>query len=749
MCNHITHRATTNQPFLDDAANVFLNGKLLRPESDKYYISVQHDLVEFTNTKKQNALIDRFIDEGITACVVSNSSISDTKPLATETDGLFFSINIYEYAETVADFIIDKHGYKKPLDGDYRIITAAGWKTITLDAPITEDYEDMASRLFFNPELREVLKDSYVDTDNDSLLDLEEIRFDWLGTNSEGKNVQITWDEYGNVVLPTFSDCMESKDDLFYMNNVIKGMYPYEINLYGNFRILPIFSDPTLADSDYDGIDDTKDKTPLENVIYTSLTSQYSVNKEKKDEFHGEISYSVDMRDFFKPETKYNPKLSTFASVLATTAYSSNDKRTIEYNGDLNADGVLKLHGFDEDKTFDYDLRWFYGDSEKRPHFDDVHVSKMYISHKDLEYNSAKKTVIAIVIEGTEGSIEQWTSNFDLGSTIEYEAVKKWRESGYADTSDFDNTLNYWLKNNNKRELYSYSYWRTPENHKGFDIVANRFKDYIDKYIKEYCSDVNKDDMVFFVTGHSRGVAAANILSAYLIDDGKKVSAYTFACSGTTTNDKANDSSYDSIFNIVNADDFVPMVPMNAWHFKRYGKTADEYCICDYYEREWESIMLKSYGGKIDYNPDTHDDLIKTVDALAEIAKDANGHYNRNNCYIFTCECHGDGSFGKETTTFYFTEDIIPENAKPFYCSEENGIGYYICQTPAYFMQLVAAVSSDTQGKLNFQFASNISNRYEKAKGKLVLSKLSGINHPHYLQSYYILSKHIASPDFK
>ena len=92
-------------------------------------------------------------------------------------------------------------------------------------------------------------------------------------------------------------------------------------------------------------------------------------------------------------------------------------------------------------------------------------------------------------------------------------------------------------------------------------------------------------DPLFLVTGHSRGAAVANILGARLTDrfGAESVYAYTFATPRTVRGDYP---SYDNIFNVINPCDMVPMLPLAAWGFERYGidrvlpvDTADEALI--------------------------------------------------------------------------------------------------------------------------------------------------------------------------
>lgn len=75
---------------------------------------------------------------------------------------------------------------------------------------------------------------------------------------------------------------------------------------------------------------------------------------------------------------------------------------------------------------------------------------------------------------------------------------------------------------------------------------------------------------LFLVTGHSRGAAVANILGAKLTErfGAENVYAYTFATPRTV---RGEYPSYENIFNVINPCDMIPMLPLEAWGFERYG----------------------------------------------------------------------------------------------------------------------------------------------------------------------------------
>ncbi|MCL2741588.1 MAG: lipase family protein, partial [Oscillospiraceae bacterium] len=86
-----------------------------------------------------------------------------------------------------------------------------------------------------------------------------------------------------------------------------------------------------------------------------------------------------------------------------------------------------------------------------------------------------------------------------------------------------------------------------------------------------------RDDVMVWVTGHSRGAAVANLLAAGLVGGegpvGKgKVFAYTFATPNVTQNPAAGGAAaYGCIHNLINAEDFIAYMPLAEWGFGRYG----------------------------------------------------------------------------------------------------------------------------------------------------------------------------------
>lgn len=503
---------------------------------------------------------------------------------------------------------------------------------------------------------KEEVDNNTIDSDNDGISDAEEL----------GKKEVRDLSEFKEALLQSKGIDVDIEDE---------EESTVEVYSYG--------SNPTLADTDFDGIDDKDDSKPKDNNFTSTLKTNFATSK---------VSYNMDYRNFFKGNTSYNKDLSTISLLYSTVIYSKSD-----IDG-MNISKFMEKHGLKDVK--DYNLKGKYGDSD---------LSEAYIGHRKVTYNGTTKEIIAIVIRGTNSSIEEWESNFDIGSTD--------LKSKFPD-------------------------WKVSENHKGFDVAATRLLRCLNEYETSGYLDASAKK-TYWITGHSRGAGLANIMGARLIDASKEVYAYTFASPGTTTSNKA--ANYTGIYNIINKEDLIPKLPMSKWDFKHYGKSYTQ-SIADNYEKEWENLT-----DIFDYNPDTFG-LDDTVNALADIMN------NRNDAYVFTCKCHGDGSKDNITIRNYGTSKSsregaiakIPSNALP-YCAIKRydgkgivGWDFTVCQKPEYFMQILASFMAGDINAYRFAVELDVAKRYEKAKTAIVKSGIGGLAHPHYTESYYVLSKHIS-----
>ncbi|MBQ7133214.1 MAG: hypothetical protein IJO20_01815 [Ruminococcus sp.] len=175
-------------------------------------------------------------------------------------------------------------------------------------------------------------------------------------------------------------------------------------------------------------------------------------------------------------------------------------------------------------------------------------------------------TIVAIILRGTYN--KEWYSNFEIGRDVASTKVHE----GFSDAKDF---------------------------------TYKKLSMYITNY------GIDRDHMKFFITGHSRGAAVANLLSKALIDTygPNNIYSYTFATPNTTLDENAGDSRYAGIFNFVNPEDFIAYIPLKEWGFTKYGTTivfpqnnnSEDYNrkiekVAEHYEK-LKGRELKTYGG--------------------------------------------------------------------------------------------------------------------------------------------------------
>ncbi len=178
----------------------------------------------------------------------------------------------------------------------------------------------------------------------------------------------------------------------------------------------------------------------------------------------------------------------------------------------------------------------FYNCSHYNYRDSNPHNCSYTFATRNVKYNGRQKTQILVCIRGTD-SVE-WEGNMDLTGT-DYNA-------NYAST------------------------------HYSFEKASNSIEAALYNYIATIRKKgVDTDQCIIWVTGHSRGGAVANLLSAKLTDSGSSsigdVFGYTYATANATT--KYKDKSYINIFNHCFVDDFVPSVPFEKWGYGNYGIT--------------------------------------------------------------------------------------------------------------------------------------------------------------------------------
>ncbi len=228
-------------------------------------------------------------------------------------------------------------------------------------------------------------------------------------------------------------------------------------------------------------------------------------------------------RDWFrtsKPNTVYNHDLAKFCAAYSMLGYAKSNEQMKSY---------LSQCGFE----------WL--DSDMDTSRDEVNT---FVAAKTITVDSAKKNLIFVGTIGSNG--DQWYSDFD--------PYAKDRIKDYAGYDEFGQTH---LSFADAREYAYQMLKKAMDNH--------------------YLSKHPENNILLFI-GHSRGAAAANLLAAKAIDehiwaDQSRIYAYTFATPNATNNPDVGAAQYQSIFNIVNPEDFVTKVMLRFWGYNRYGQT--------------------------------------------------------------------------------------------------------------------------------------------------------------------------------
>lgn len=396
---------------------------------------------------------------------------------------------------------------------------------------------------------------------------------------------------------------------------------------------------------------------------------------------------------FFGDNTKYNSNISTVSALMASLVYDNQilTDEPDETKENSYVDHFLLKHGMKD--VVPYKL------ADK---YDDQHITDVVFGHHRVKYNGQIKEIIAVVIRGTNGTVEEWSSNFDIGCD-----------------SIFDG--NGLIPKNED--------WKIKENHMGFDIAATRVIKLLDDYLAQTEALDHSATKTLWITGHSRGAGIANIVGARL-DEDYETFVYTFAAPMTTTISENVAKSHDSIFNVINSDDIIAEMPLAYWGFRHYGNDIST-SVAEKYSSKWQSYTSKSYSS----NQSKKKELL---DSFASLATD------RNDCYEFHCSCHGDGS---DTRITYKNNDgtnavIYGEKYQITDLIHGEIENYRHCETTAFFMQYLARLASSANEGFNVipTALTFLAPKYGKIRFDFAAYSLFEIVPPHQQLSYYLIS---------
>ena len=153
----------------------------------------------------------------------------------------------------------------------------------------------------------------------------------------------------------------------------------------------------------------------------------------------------------------------------------------------------------------------------------------------------------------------------------------------------------------------------------GFNRAADMVTDRVEDYIKQ--NQLN-GDLRLWVAGYSRAAAITNLFAADAVESHRYqgVYAYTFATPRTTK--EADPHRYHSIFNIINPNDIIPLIPFPEWGFERYGidlflPTIETDSNWMYKVQEVNQLALSDTGSITVFNPTMNRQLHTFLDYIA------------------------------------------------------------------------------------------------------------------------------------
>lgn len=328
---------------------------------------------------------------------------------------------------------------------------------------------------------------------------------------------------------------------------------------------------------------------------YNELNAKASLLSENRysgimQDFGTNTYYPVDFtfspENFIQMDNKiYSKDIAKFAACISADAYDTTSLYLNFKASPASASDNVTIYrslGFADAEQFRLASSDFSEDIND--------ISNFVLCHKNIKTGTKEYELIIAAIQGTNSTIEQWFSNFDIG----------------ADSSEYSSKTG------------THPEWTDKKYHKGFYVASSRINAKISDYVASRISP--SAEKIILITGHSRGAAIANILGAiYEKSPDFKSFTYTFATPNTTV--ATDTSDYKTVFNIVNKDDVIRAIPQEIMGFGKNGTTLlvsisqdaflseKWYYLCSF-EREQISGFYESSGAEKE----------STINALALIA---------------------------------------------------------------------------------------------------------------------------------
>jgi len=271
-----------------------------------------------------------------------------------------------------------------------------------------------------------------------------------------------------------------------------------------------------------------------EVIALSTTTGESSLNT---------IAVGWDDSWFNQSPFNYNQGLASFCIAASAMANGESYYYTGMYENDLAVE-LLSPLGFTDIDTSSYEYGSYIEDEINNALEGKTDVVSFVMAHKQLpaQDGAAPQELIIVIVRGTYGT--EWLSNFKINS--QYEELQH-------------------------------------DDHSGYLIAASRVLTDLQKYYWEHGIDPMNTKLL--VTGHSRGDSVAGNIAELAIDLSyvsgdmfissiENIYAYCFATSPNTKSADAHNARYAGIFNILNPNDLVPLIPFSEWDFTYWGKVG-------------------------------------------------------------------------------------------------------------------------------------------------------------------------------
>lgn len=486
----------------------------------------------------------------------------------------------------------------------------------------------------------------------------------------------------------------------------------------------------------------------------TNYNADYFNNGRLSQITPSRVNFDFDSGIFDRQDnTQYSKDLATlglFSSVAVDSRSGSLDK-PVEYQGcnvivdgydydRIDALGFSKALGFKNPYYYDT----FYPNQEMcadvlnpvlhpdtTKSYKDDHLAYTF-AHKKLNIEGRLSEIILVSLQGTNDTIEEWSSNFDLG----------------ANTEDY-----YKIAGNDVEGL-----WTDKHNHKGYEVACNRAMQALQSYIDGNTDTSDAINKYIMFTGHSRGGGIANIMGSKFevmknADGTPKYKTFTYAFASSQTTDVSDANSYNTIFNICNTDDMVAQTLPDDSIFSRFGKDLKASVGANGHLTE----LFKKYSVTSKYSYNTPDKIKILSDAFYTLFEDQEKIYSREILYKpdllngvnFELEPLPSVQpyiFSSEAEANVFINELhVNYGILDKYCTfaavktHENEYKIQRTIVPAFMLQLAASSVIGQDLPFNpFCYFLNPNNKY----GNLLLAFSAcsnAMDDPHYTASYYAI----------